>query len=65
MDKLKLDYVLKKRGITKQMLLDATGWGTSTYYRKMSGETDWSVSEVNTLIKLGVEITEVIDIFFG
>lgn len=64
MDKLKLEYTLKKRGISKQMVLNAEDWGTSTYYRKMAGESDWTIEEVNNLIGLGVTLTEVIDIFF-
>lgn len=64
MDKLKLEYTLKKHGVTKQEILDAENWGTSTYYRKMAGESDWTIEEVNNLIGLGVTLTEVIDIFF-
>lgn len=64
MDKLKLEYTLKKRGISKQTVLNAEDWGTSTYYRKMAGESDWTIEEVNNLIGLGVTLTEVIDIFF-
>lgn len=64
MDKLKLEYLLKKLGITKQMLIDAEGWGNSTYYRKISGESDWTIEEVNNLIGLGFSLTDVIDIFF-
>lgn len=64
MDKLKLDYTLKKRGIAKQAVLEAQGWGTSTYYRKMAGESDWTIEEVNNLVGLGVSLTDVIDIFF-
>lgn len=64
MDKLKLEYTLKRHEIPKQAILDAEGWGTSTYYRKMAGESDWTIEEVNNLIKLGVTLTETIDIFF-
>lgn len=64
MDKLKLEYTLKKHEVSKQGLLNAEKWGTSTYYRKMAGESDWTIEEVNNLIGLGVSITEVIDIFF-
>lgn len=63
-DALKLEYVLKSRGITKQDLIEAEGWGSSTYYRKMQADSDWTIGEVNILISLGVEITEIIDIFF-
>lgn len=64
MDKLKLEYVLKKHEVVKQRLIEAQDWGTSTYYRKISGESDWSVEEINRLMTLGVTLTEVIDIFF-
>ena len=64
MDKLKLEYVLKKHDISKQKLIDVQGWGNSTYYRKVSGESDWSIDEINRTMTLGVTLTEVIDIFF-
>ena len=64
MDKLKLEYVLKKHEVTKQKLIEVQDWGNSTYYRKVSGESDWSVEEINRMMTLGVTLTEVIDIFF-
>lgn len=65
MNKEYLDFVLKRYGITKQILMDQNDWSRSTYYRKMSGEVDWTIAEVNGLIELGVDIAEVIDIFFS
>lgn len=64
MDKLKLEYVLKCHEIGKDDLMLANDWSSSTYYRKMSGEAEWLISEANSLVKLGVDITEIIDIFF-
>ena len=61
---IKLEFVLKSHGITKQDLIDAQNWGSSTYYRKMKADSDWTIGEVNVLIGLGVDIAEVIDIFF-
>ena len=63
-DSLKLEYVLKSHGITKQDVIEAEGWGSSTYYRKMQADSEWTIGEVNVLIGLGVELTEIIDIFF-
>lgn len=64
MDPLKLEFMLKKRGITRDVLMKIQDWSSSTYYRKLSGEADWTVEECNKLIPLGVGITEIIDIFF-
>ena len=63
-DVLKLEYVLKSHGITKQDVIEAEGWGSSTYYRKMQADSEWTIGEANELIGLGVELTEIIDIFF-
>ena len=63
-DHLKLEYALKKHGISKQGLLDCQNWGKSTYYRKLSGENDWKLSELKVLINLGVPLAEIVDIFF-
>lgn len=64
MDIAKFKYLLEVHGVSKQDLIDTQDWGVTTYYRKISGESDWTISEVNNLIKLGFELTEIIDIFF-
>lgn len=64
MDPLKLEFMLKKRGITRDVLMKIQDWSSSTYYRKLSGEAAWTIEECNKLIPLGVGITEIIDIFF-
>lgn len=64
MDKLKLEFLLKKRNIDRNDLMRLQDWSSTTYYRKMSGESDWTIAEVNNLFKLGFEVTEIIDIFF-
>lgn len=64
MDPLKVEYLLKKKGITRDDLMKAQNWSSSTYYRKLSGEVAWTIQECNSLIGLGVTITEIIDYFF-
>lgn len=64
MDPLKVEYLLKKKGITRDVLMKAQDWSSSTYYRKLSGEVAWTIQECNKLIGLGVSITEIIDTFF-
>lgn len=64
MDPLKVEYLLKKKGITRDDLMKAQNWSSSTYYRKLSGEVAWTIQECNNLIGLGVTITEIIDYFF-
>ncbi len=58
-----LSYVLDRYGITKEALMEQNDWSRSTYYRKLKGD-DWTISEVNGLVMLGVDIAEIIDIFF-
>lgn len=63
-DILRLEYVLKSLGITKEDVMKAEDWSSSTYYRKMAYESDWTIAEVNELIGLGLELEEVLNIFF-
>ena len=63
-DRFKLEYLLKKNEISKQDLMEAEDWSENTYYRKLSGENRWYVTETNVLIKLGLDLTDIIDIFF-
>ena len=60
---LDLDNELKKLGISRKSLQEAEGWSATTCYRKMSGESDWLISEINILIKIGVDLTTIIDLF--
>lgn len=64
MDPLKVEYLLKKKGITRDDLMKTQNWSSSTYYRKLSGDVAWTIQECNRLIGLGVTITEIIDYFF-
>lgn len=64
MDKNRLEYILKCHDISKEDLMKAEDWSSSTYYRKTNGENDWTVAEVNVLIELGCELEELLDIFF-
>lgn len=63
MDKLKLEFLMKKKGLDRNDLMKLQDWSSTTYYRKMSGESDWTITEMNNLFKLGFEVVDIIDIF--
>lgn len=63
MDKLKLEFLIKKRGLDRNDIMKAQNWSSTTYYRKMSGESDWTIGEMNNLFKLKFEVVDIIDIF--
>ena len=63
MDKLKLEFLMKKKGLDRNDLMKLQDWSSTTYYRKMSGESDWTITEMNNLFKLSFEVVDIIDIF--
>lgn len=64
-DTLKLEFLMKKRNLDRNELMKVQDWSSTTYYRKMSGESDWTVAEMNNLFKLGFEVVDIIDIFLA
>ena len=64
MREAKLQYVLKVYDIKKEEIMEINDWSRATYYRKMNGDSDWTIGEANNLIKLGAGVRDVIDIFF-
>lgn len=65
MDRAYLRYTLEKHGISREDLIKAEGWSPTTYSRKVvNGESDWLVSEVLTLGRLGIPFGDVREIFF-
>ncbi len=64
-DLLLLQYTLAKHGISRTDLIQAENWSTTTYTRKVvSGESDWTVAEINRLVQIGISWAEIDKIFF-
>jgi transcriptional regulator with XRE-family HTH domain len=48
-DKFKLEYEMKRRGISQDHLCDAVGMSRSAFYRKCNGISDFTLSEINKI----------------
>lgn len=49
-DKYRLEYEMKKRGVTREMLCEALGICLSAFHRKCSGRTEWTLREINIVV---------------
>lgn len=50
MDKLKLEYEMKKRGVSVDELCHAVGISRSAYYRKVSGKSEFTQGEIQKIV---------------
>lgn len=50
MDKLKLEYEMKTRGVSVDELCKAIGISRSAYYRKVSGKSEFTQSEIQKIV---------------
>ena len=64
MDAIYLEYLLKKKGISREVLADEMTWSSSTCQRRCAGSSDWSVDELKVLMRLGFDQKEINRIFF-
>lgn len=52
MDKLRLEYEMKSRGITVDRLCESVGISRSAYYRKVSGKSEFTQGEIQGIVDL-------------
>lgn len=64
MDKLKLEYEMKKRGVTAIALCAHLGISRSAYYRKVNGTSEFTQGEIQMIIDL-LELESPMGIFFA
>ena len=64
MDIFKLDYELKKKGMSAEDLCKAIGISRSAYYRKRCGKTEFTHSEIVKICKL-LNLESPVEIFFA
>lgn len=56
MDRYKLQYEMKKRGVTVEMLCKVVGINKTTFYRKVKGLSEFTQGEIQTIVDyLGLE----------
>lgn len=56
MDKFKLEYEMKRRGISQTQLCKDLNISRSAFYRKCNGESEFTLAEINAIIDyLGLE----------
>ncbi|MBQ3202762.1 MAG: hypothetical protein IJB36_03875 [Clostridia bacterium] len=64
MDKYKLLYEIKKRGLTVEQVCDSIGMVRSTFYRKCKGISEFTQSEIQKIVWL-LELDTPMGIFFA
>ena len=50
MDKLKLEYEMKTRGVSVEELCNSIGISRSAYYRKVSGKSEFTQGEIQKIV---------------
>ena len=56
MDKYKLEYEMKSKGVTVNMLCEACDISRSAFYRKCNGKSEFTQGEIEKIVKfLGLE----------
>lgn len=65
MDVAYLEYVLKKKGISRAQLTQEMGWSKSTATRRFRSEQKWTAPEINHLLTIGFTDRDVFRIFFN
>lgn len=63
MNRIRLEYELKSRGITVEMACEAAGLSTGAWYRRLRGETEFTQGEIQALMNL-MKLDSPMGIFF-
>lgn len=64
LDAIYLEYLLKKKGISREVLAEEMKWSSSTCQRRCAGSSDWTVDELKVLMHLSFDQSEINRIFF-
>ena len=66
LDKYRLEYEIKRRGLVKVDVQQAIGLSRTAFYRKCNGITDFTLSEVKAIAEfLGLSSDDILKIFLG
>lgn len=63
MDRYKLEYEMKSKGVTVEELCKAIGMSKTAYYRKLKGRTEFTRGEIQKMIDF-LNLEDPMDIFF-
>lgn len=56
MDRYKLEYEMKRRGVTVENLCENIGMSRSAFYRKCRGTSEFTLTEIQKIVEnLGLE----------
>lgn len=64
MDKVRLEYEMKKKGISTAELCKSLGISISAFYRKCNGKTEFKLCEIKKIARI-LELDSLIPIFFA
>lgn len=64
MDKLKLEYEMKSKGVSVQEMCEKLGISRSAFYRKMKQESEFTRNEMETIINV-LQLEDPVSIFFA
>lgn len=64
MNKYKLEEEMKKQGISKEKMCSELGISRSAFYRKCKGKTQFTLEEIQAIVKL-LKLDSPVDIFFA
>lgn len=64
MDKYKLQYIMKKNGISVEDMAKKMGISKSALYSKMNGRSQFTLAEIQMIIKI-LDLDSPVDIFFA
>lgn len=64
MDKFKLEYEMKSRGVTIEKLCSDLEISRSAYYRKVNGKTQFTLDEIQRIVKY-LQLDSPMGIFFA
>ena len=63
-DKTRLEYEMKRKGISVDILCSHLGISRSAYYRKLKGSSEFNRSEIQGITNI-LELESPVDIFFA
>lgn len=63
MDKEKLEKEMKERGVSKEKMCQELGISRSAFYRKCRGMSQFTLEEIQAIVKI-LHLESPVDIFF-
>lgn len=64
MDSFKLEYEMKRKGVSVDKMCAELNMSRSAFYRKKTGKSEFTLSEINTIVRV-LELESPMGIFFA